>query len=82
MKWTRKDGRKLLRREQRGSAVSVNPVDNACWVAGGFSRQVVRLSASGGESWRGGGFSHPISVSVNPVNGSRWLTDWWTEHSV
>nr|NIQ98625.1 hypothetical protein [Gemmatimonadales bacterium]NIS63541.1 hypothetical protein [Gemmatimonadales bacterium] len=35
--------------------------------------EVAHLSLDGVELWRGGGFDHPVSVSVNPADGSCWV---------
>ena len=39
------------------------------------NNQVTHLSESGTELWRGGGFHYPVSVSVNPTDGSCWVAD-------
>jgi PKD repeat protein len=44
-------------------------------VADTFSDEVVHLGADGSELWRGGSFSAPWSVSVNPADGSCWVAD-------
>jgi hypothetical protein len=37
--------------------------------------EVVHVAADGTEVWRGGGFSEPASVSVNPNDGSCWVAE-------
>jgi len=54
-------------------AVSVNPMDDSCWVADLGSAQVVHLAEDGAELWRGEGFSDPRGVSVVATDGSCWV---------
>ena len=54
-------------------AVSVNPMDDSCWVADLGSAQVVHLAEDGAELWRGEGFSDPGGVSVVATDGSCWV---------
>ena len=57
------------------AAVSVNSTDGSCWIADYGACQVARLSASGSELWRGGGFLRPRFLSVNASDGSCWVGD-------
>jgi uncharacterized repeat protein (TIGR02543 family) len=50
--------------------------DGSCWVADTDNDEVVHLAPDGAELWRGGGFSTPQSVSVNPTDNSCWVADW------
>ena len=64
-------------------AVAVNPTDGSCWVAddttpgpgGGFELMALRhLDASGGFSTAiADRYTHLMSVSVNPQDGSLWV---------
>jgi len=40
-----------------------------------MNNQVVHLAQNGMQLWRGGGFSGPLSVSVNPADDSCWVAD-------
>jgi DNA-binding beta-propeller fold protein YncE len=51
-------------------------------VADTANNQVVHLAASGRELWRGGGFNRPVSVSVNPNDGSCWVADTYNNQVV
>ncbi len=72
--------------------VSVNPTDGSCWVADPrqwdgsayTNSSIVHLSASGAELWRSGprSSSSPVSVSVNPSDGSCWVADMENEQVV
>jgi beta-lactamase regulating signal transducer with metallopeptidase domain/DNA-binding beta-propeller fold protein YncE len=72
----------------RAWSVSVNARDGSCWVAcGGKQEQdasggwrdvghaVVHLAEDGSELWRGESFLQPLSVSMNPADGTCWVAD-------
>jgi hypothetical protein len=54
-------------------AVSVNAMDDSCWVADLGSAQLVHLAEDGTQLWRGEGFSDPRGVSVVATAGSCWV---------
>jgi hypothetical protein len=51
-------------------------------VADNYYGQVHHLAANGTELWKGGSFSDPQSISVNPTDGSCWVADVSYDHVV
>ncbi len=58
-----------------GGSLSVNPVDDSCWVVDSYRYQVAHLAQDGTRLWWGGGFYLPSSISVDESNGSCWVAD-------
>ena len=69
------DGTTLWSATGVGSRPCVNPTDGSCWVADTSQGQIVHLSVSGAELWRGGSFLIPAAISVDPEDGSVWVAD-------
>jgi DNA-binding beta-propeller fold protein YncE len=63
-------------------SVSVNVVDDSCWVADTGNNYLVHLAEDGSLLWRGPCFSSPESVSVDPTDGSVWAADTDNNHLV
>ncbi len=53
------------------AALAVNTADGSCWVADNGAKQVIHLSRTGAELWRGD--YDAVALAVNPTDGSVWL---------
>ena len=58
-----------------GYSVCVNPNDGSCWLTDSYLDDIVHVSATGDELWRGGGFLDPRHLSVDAADGSCWVAD-------
>jgi|GEM_PF-2420409 len=69
------------------ASVSVNPTDGTVWVADRYNDRVVRMSAGVPDGYNLAtdsgshsvvtGFDDPLSVSVNAVDGTVWVADYY-----